>query len=62
MSWWQIPPYLIGCFVISVIFGYIICSFYFQIKNVAIKSKGSDYTTSVNKATPDTPKPPIVKK
>lgn len=62
MIWWQIPPYLIGCFVIGAVIGYMICSFYFKIKSEAINYKSSDYTTSVNKAKPDTPKPPVVKK
>lgn len=60
MSWWKIPPYLIGCFVIGTVIGYMIFKMYFKIKSEAINYKGS--STLVNKANPDTPKPPVVKK
>lgn len=62
MNWWQIPPYLIGCFIIGTVIGYMIFKVYFKIKSEVINYKSSDYTISVNKATPDTPKPPVVKK
>lgn len=64
MSWWQIPPYLIGCFVIGAVIAnvmsVVIFKVYFKIKSEAINSKGS--SVLVKKATPDTPKPPVVKK
>lgn len=60
LSWLQIPPYLIGCFVIGAVIGYMVFKVYFKIKSEAINYKGSN--TSVNKATLDTPKPPVVKK